>query len=133
MSVFLSGFIGNESEQGTNKSPAWAGWSSGNTLAYHTADPGSIPGWGGLSEKFESVWGDFSSPACHPPSLHDTGVYKRDWWRRANYLCWHCFQCPQNSWPAGQICDRSDLPHFQPDRNVRCCFQYYVYSRVRQI
>ena len=30
--------------------------------------------------------------------------------------------------PAGQICDRSDLPHFQPDRNVRCCFQYYVYS-----
>ena len=30
--------------------------------------------------------------------------------------------------PAGQICYRSDLPHFQPDRNVRCCFQYYVYS-----
>ena len=30
--------------------------------------------------------------------------------------------------PAGQICDRTDLPHFQPDRNVRCCFQYYVYS-----
>ena len=30
--------------------------------------------------------------------------------------------------PAGQICDWSDLPHFQPDRNVRCCFQYYVYS-----
>ena len=29
--------------------------------------------------------------------------------------------------PARQICDRSDLPHFQPDRNVRCCFQYYVY------
>ena len=29
--------------------------------------------------------------------------------------------------PTGQICDRSNLPHFQPDRNVRCCFQYYVY------
>ena len=28
--------------------------------------------------------------------------------------------------PAGQISDRSDLPHFQPDRYIRCCFQYYV-------
>ena len=28
-----------------------------NTLAYHIDDPGSIPG------------GDFSSPACNPPSL----------------------------------------------------------------
>ena len=23
----------------------WAGWSSGNIVAYHTGDPGSIPGW----------------------------------------------------------------------------------------
>ena len=46
-----------------------AGWSSGNTLAYHTGDPGSIPGRGGSSEKCESIWGDFSSPACNPPSL----------------------------------------------------------------
>ena len=29
--------------------------------------------------------------------------------------------------PAGQICDQFDLPHFQPDWNVRCCFHYYVY------
>ena len=40
-----------------------------NTLAYHTGDPGSIPGRGGSSEKCESIWGDFSSPACNPPSL----------------------------------------------------------------
>ena len=31
------------------------GWSSGNTLAYHTGDPGSIPGRGGSSEKCESI------------------------------------------------------------------------------
>ena len=64
-----------------------------NTLAYHTGDPGSIPGRGGSSEKCESIWGDFSSPACNPPSLI-TGVYKRDWWGRANYLCSHCFLWP---------------------------------------
>ena len=28
-----------------------------NTLAYHTGDPGSIPGRGGSSEKCESIWG----------------------------------------------------------------------------
>ena len=32
-----------------------AGWSSGNTLAYHTGDPGSIPGRGGSLEKCESI------------------------------------------------------------------------------
>ena len=31
------------------------GWSSGNTLAYHTGDPGSIPYRGGSSEKCESI------------------------------------------------------------------------------
>ena len=36
-----------------------------NTLAYHTGDPGSIPGRSGSSEKCESIWGDFSSPACN--------------------------------------------------------------------
>ena len=38
-----------------------------NTLAYHTGDPGSIPGRGGSSKTCESIWGDFS--ACNPPSL----------------------------------------------------------------
>ena len=28
------------------------------------------------------------------PSKPDTGVYKRDWWGRANYLCSHCFLWP---------------------------------------
>ena len=27
-------------------------------------------------------------------SKPDTGVYKRDWWGRANYLCSHCFLWP---------------------------------------
>ena len=31
------------------------GWSSGKTLAYHTGDPGSIPGLGGSSGKCESI------------------------------------------------------------------------------
>ena len=31
------------------------GWSSGNTLAYHTGDPSSIPGRGGSSKKCESI------------------------------------------------------------------------------
>ena len=30
------------------------------------------------------------------------------------------------------MCDRSNLPHFQPDRNVQCCFQYYVYYMYTQ-
>ena len=47
----------------------WRGGLVVNTLAYHTGDPGSIPGRGGSSEKCEGIWGDFSSPACNPPSL----------------------------------------------------------------
>ena len=30
-----------------------------NTTAYYTGDPGVIPGWGGSSEKCESIWVNF--------------------------------------------------------------------------
>ena len=64
-----------------------AGLCSGNTLAYHTGDPGSIPGRGDSYEKCESIRGKFLSAIPMP----DTGVYKRDWWRLSNYLCLHYF------------------------------------------
>ena len=70
-----------------------AGWSSGNTLAYHTGDPALIPRRGGSSEKvWEYLRWFFISRL--QPSKPDTGVYKRDWWRRTNYLCSHCFLWP---------------------------------------
>ena len=63
------------------------------------------------------------SPACQCPFVAFFWVFLND-----TSVC----QIYRTVGPAGQICDRSDLPHFQPDRNVRCCFQYFVYTMYTQ-
>ena len=65
---------------------------------------------GGSSEKCESIGGDFFISRLPSPKP-ETGVYKWDWWRQANYLCSHCFMWPGTikSWlkpspgPADQL------------------------------
>ena len=68
------------------------GWSSGNNLAYHSSDPCSIPSPAIFRKSMRVSEVNFHLP----PAIHHVryGVYKRDWWRRANYLCLHCFLWP---------------------------------------
>ena len=71
-----------------------AGWSSGNTYSGLSHwRPGFDSRSGGSSEKvWEYLRWIFISRLPSPKP--DTGVYKRDLWGRANYLCMHCFLWP---------------------------------------
>ena len=70
-----------------------AGWSSGK----HSGLSHWRPGFDSRSGRFVGkVWEylRWFFISRLQPSKPDTGVYKRDWWGRANYLCSHCFLWP---------------------------------------
>ena len=70
-----------------------AGWSSGQ----HSGLSHWRPGFDSRSGRFVGkVWEylRWFFISRLQPSKPDTGVYKRDWWGRANYLCSHCFLWP---------------------------------------